>query len=213
MLNLSEIFCSIQGESSYAGLPCIFIRLAGCNLRCRYCDSQYTYNTAFTREIPEIIDQISKFSSVKLVEITGGEPLLQTGSVKLMEKLIALNYTVLLETNGSIDLQNVPTPVVKIVDIKCPGSGHEESFLEKNLEFIDPQKDEIKFVLTDKLDYNWAKNKIIEFGLNGHKLIFSPAYSLIDPQDLANWIISDGIKVRMQLQLHKYIWDPETRGV
>lgn len=213
MLNLSEIFCSIQGESSYAGLPCIFVRLAGCNLRCTYCDSQYSYYASFNMEIPEIIREISKFKPVDLVEITGGEPLLQKGTFQLLQALAEQNYTVLLETNGSINLREVHPAVIKIVDIKCPGSGYPESFLEDNLQFIHPEKDEIKFVLTDRNDYGWAKQQIEKLKLANYKIIFSPAFSLLDPQVLADWIMRDRLKVRMQLQLHKYIWDPSTRGV
>ncbi len=207
MLNISEIFCSIQGESTYAGLPCIFIRLAGCNLRCNYCDTTYSYESDISLSINDIITKVKGYDSVRLVEITGGEPLLQPEINQLFESLHKNGYTILLETNGSISLKNVPEYVIKIVDVKCPGSGEVNSFLIENLEYINKENDEIKFVLSDNFDYNWAKDFIIKYKLNDFEILFSPVSEKFEPQDLAKWIIKDKFPVRMQLQLHKIIWD------
>jgi len=213
MLNISEIFCSIQGESTYTGLPCIFIRLAGCNLRCNYCDTTYSYESDITLSSGEIISKVKDYEPIKLVEITGGEPLLQDEIHELFELLNKNGYTMLLETNGSISLENIPEDVVKIVDVKCPGSGEENSFLLENLEFINKTKDELKFVLIDNYDYNWAKDFIIKYKLEDYKILFSPVTEKLDPQELVKWIIDDKLDVRMQMQLHKIIWDKEQRGV
>ena len=213
MLNISEIFYSIQGESTYAGLPCIFVRLAGCNLRCDYCDTTYSYESDINLSIDDIIAKVKEYDPVKLVEVTGGEPLLQPEVYQLLELLHENSYTILLETNGSISLKDVPSYVIKIVDVKCPGSGEENSFLLENLEYINKEKDEIKFVLTDNFDYNWAKNFVNKYKLNNYKILFSPVSAEIDSQDLAKWIIEDRLNVRMQLQLHKIIWDKDKRGV
>jgi len=213
MLDLSEIFLSIQGESTYAGLPCIFIRLAGCNLRCSYCDSEYSYDASFQRTPEAITEEIQKFQPVKLIEITGGEPLLQKDVIRLFNLLLDRNYTVLLETNGSIDLTTVPERVIKIVDIKCPGSGQVESFLKDNIRYLNKNSDEIKFVICDETDYLWAINRIEEYHISDHEIIFSPVFSLLEPGKLAEWIIRDRLNVRLQIQMHKYIWDPDKRGV
>ena len=213
MLNISEIFCSIQGESTYAGLPCIFIRLAGCNLRCNYCDTTYSYESEITLSTNDIITKIQEYDPIKLVEITGGEPLLQTEVFQLFESLYKNGHTILLETNGSISLKDVPEYVIKIVDVKCPGSGEENSFLLENLEYINKEKDEIKFVLSDNFDYNWAKDFLMKYQLSDYKILFSPVSDKLDPQDLAKWITEDKLPVRMQLQLHKIIWDKDKRGV
>lgn len=213
MLNISEIFCSIQGESTYAGLPCIFIRLSGCNLRCDYCDTTYSYECEITLSINDIITKIKEFDPVKLVEITGGEPLLQHEVYQLISSLHENGNTILLETNGSISLKDTPEYIIKIVDVKCPGSGEENSFLIENLEFISMEKDEIKFVLSDNFDYNWAKDFVMKYNLNDYEILFSPVSEKLEPQDLAKWITEDKLPVRMQLQLHKIIWDKEKRGV
>ena len=213
MLNISEIFCSIQGESTYAGLPCIFIRLAGCNLRCDYCDTTYSYVSDISLSINDIITKIKEYDSIKLLEITGGEPLLQPEVYQLFESLHKDGYTILLETNGSISLKGIPEYIIKIVDVKCPGSGEEKSFLLENLEFINQENDEIKFVLSDNFDYNWAKDFIIKYQLNEYEILFSPVLDKLNLQDLAKWITEDKLTVRMQLQLHKIIWDKDKRGV
>ena len=213
MLKISEIFCSIQGESTYAGLPCIFIRLAGCNLRCDYCDTTYSYESDITLSTNDIITKVKEYDPVKLVEITGGEPLLQLEVYQLISSLHENGYTILLETNGSISLKEIPEYVIKIVDVKCPGSGEENSFLIENLEFINKEKDEIKFVLTNNFDYNWAKDFVMKYNLIDYEILFSPVSDKLNPQDLAKWIIEDKLTVRMQLQLHKIIWDKDRRGV
>ncbi len=213
MLNISEIFCSIQGESTYAGLPCIFIRLAGCNLRCDYCDTTYSYESDISLSIDDIFTKIKEFDPIKLVEITGGEPLLQPEVYQLFELLHKDGYTILLETNGSISLKEIPEYIIKIVDVKCPGSGEENSFLLENLEFINQVSDEIKFVLSNNFDYNWAKDFIMKYQLNEYEILFSPVADKLNSQDLAKWITEDRLSVRMQLQLHKIIWDKDKRGV
>lgn len=213
MLNISEIFCSIQGESTYAGLPCIFIRLAGCNLRCDYCDTTYSYESEITLSTNDIITKVKEYNPTKFVEITGGEPLLQPEVFQLIESLHNDGYTILLETNGSISLKDVPEYVIKIVDVKCPGSGEENSFLLENLEYIYKEKDEIKFVLSDNYDYNWAKDFMFKYKLNDYEILLSPVSEKLEPQNLAKWITEDKLSVRMQLQLHKIIWDKNRRGV
>ncbi len=213
MLNISEIFCSIQGESSYAGMPCIFIRLAGCNLRCDYCDTTYSYKSEISLSVDDITTKIKEYHPVKLVEITGGEPLLQPEVYQLFESLQKNGYTILLETNGSISLKDIPEYIIKIVDVKCPGSGEENSFLLENLEFIKQENDEIKFVLSNNFDYNWAKDFIMKYQLNDYEILFSPVSEKLNSKDLAKWIIDDKLSVRMQLQLHKIIWDKDKRGV
>ncbi|MBT3756985.1 MAG: radical SAM protein [Candidatus Cloacimonetes bacterium] len=213
MLKISEIFCSIQGESTYSGLPCIFIRLAGCNLRCDYCDSIYSYESDVEFSVADIISKIRGYNPLKLVEITGGEPLLQSEVYQLFELLHQDGFTILIESNGSISLRDVPEHIIKIVDVKCPGSGEDDSFLLENLEFIHKEKDEIKFVLSDNFDYNWAKDFITKYKLNDYEILFSAVSDRLDQQDLAQWIVEDGLSVRMQLQLHKVIWDKDKRGV
>ena len=213
MLKISEIFCSIQGESTYSGLPCIFIRLAGCNLRCDYCDTTYSYESDISLSIDDIITKIQEYDPIKLVEITGGEPLLQSEVFQLISLLHENGYTILLETNGSMLLKDVPEYVIKIIDVKGPGSDEENSFLIENLEYINIEKDEIKFVLSDNFDYNWAKDFIMKYQLNEYEILFSPVAGKLKPADLAKWIIDDKLSVRMQLQLHKIIWDKDKRGI
>ena len=213
MLDVSEIYCSIQGESTYTGLPCAFVRLAGCNLRCNYCDTTYSYKSEITLSINDIITKVKEYDPVKLVEITGGEPLMQPEVFQLIRLLYENDHTILLETNGSILLKDVPDYVIKIVDVKCPGSGEENSFLLENLEFINKEKDEIKFVLSDNFDYNWAKDFVMKYNLIDYEILFSPVLEKLEPQKLAKWITEDNLLVRMQLQLHKLIWGKDTKGV
>lgn len=212
-MELSEIFMSIQGESTFSGLPCIFIRLAGCNLRCNYCDSVYSYTSKFTASPEEIVNQIQEYSPVKLVEITGGEPLLQIETIELFHRLKNAGYQILLETNGSISLINVPKYVHKIVDVKCPGSSEGDSFLLANFPYINHKSDEIKFVLSSREDYLWMKNKILEHSLEQHQILLSCVFTRLEPQQLIQWVLEDRLLVRVQLQIHKYIWDPKARGV
>ena len=222
-----EIYRSIQGESSFAGLPCTFIRLAGCNLRCDWCDSEYTFTGGRKMSIDEVENEVKALSPPGLVEITGGEPMLQEGEVvPLMERLIARGHTVLLETSGERPLERVPKGVHKIVDVKCPDSGEGGTFRMENLATLGPA-DEVKFVISSRADYEFARQFTLEHELARRTggVIFSPAFRkdaretrdashcLVDPRELAEWIVADGLNVRLGLQIHKFIWAPETKGV
>lgn len=211
-MKVCEIFTSIQGESSYAGLPCTFIRLTGCNLRCSYCDTVYAYEEGTELTEDEIINKV-KAAGTNTVEITGGEPLLQDGVLNLIKSLLDEGCTVLVETNGSQDIKGIDKRAVIILDIKTPGSKMSEKMRLSNLTYLKPA-DELKFVITDRRDYDWSKNFIIEHGLSWKcKILFSPVFGDVDPADLSTWIISDRLDVRLNLQLHKYIYGPDTRGV
>ncbi|MEN8134473.1 MAG: radical SAM protein [Thermodesulfobacteriota bacterium] len=211
-LEISELFFSIQGESSYGGQPCVFIRLSGCNLRCSYCDAEYTYEEAGTRkDISEIMAFVAQHEGFP-VEITGGEPLLQENVYLLMDELLAAGCRVLLETNGSISLTKVPAGVVKIMDVKCPGSTMHEHLLTDNLDLLGPG-DELKFVLCSRADYEWAVKLINNTALNKAIIIhFSPVPGKLESAQLAEWILKDRLPVRLQLQLHKFLWPYEIRG-
>ena len=211
-LKINEIFHSIQGESSYTGLPCIFIRLTYCNLRCSYCDTEYAFYEGSDMTVKEILDKIKQYST-NLVMVTGGEPLIQDGSIKLMTQLLQNKYDVMLETSGSLSLDKVPKDVIKIVDFKCPSS----KMMNKNdwtiLNDIN-KTDEIKFVIGNREDYDWSKDMIKNYNLNKIcPILFSPVYDKINMEDLSKWILDDGIKVRLQIQLHKHIWDADKKGV
>ncbi|MCL6582256.1 MAG: radical SAM protein [bacterium] len=211
MLRVNEIFVSIQGESTYAGQLCGIIRLSGCNLRCRYCDTRYAYDDYFLATVDEICNQIGQYQTPLLL-LTGGEPLLQEESYELMDRLSCLGHTVLLETNGSIDISRVPSGVVKIVDIKCPGSGESQQICWKNLERLAPS-DEVKFVISNQEDLEWATQIVAHYQLGKVcRVLFSPAFGWIKPSTLAEWIINHHLPVRLQLQLHKIIWGKEARG-
>ncbi|MBJ48728.1 MAG: 7-carboxy-7-deazaguanine synthase [Candidatus Marinimicrobia bacterium] len=211
-LKINEIFYSIQGESSYTGLPCVFIRLTYCNLRCSYCDSEYAFYEGRNMSFSDINTEIKKYPT-KLAMITGGEPLLQKKSVDLMQLLIEDGYSVMLETSGSLSLENVPKEVIKIVDFKCPSSKMKHKNDWSILNDID-NKDEIKFVIGNEEDYNWSKSKIVKYNLNEKcQILFSPIYGSIDIKELCNWILNDGLNVRLQTQLHKLIWGPDKKGV
>ncbi len=212
LLNIAELFFSIQGESSYAGQPCVFIRLAGCNLRCNFCDARYANEEPPTRRsLAEILTFAADYPRFP-VEITGGEPLLQEGVYPLMEALLAAGRLVLLETNGSLALDKVPTGGVKIVDIKCPDSGAAESFAPGNLQKLTPQ-DELKFVISSRDDYNWAVEFLREQRLPGALIVhFSPVTTILEPGTLADWILADRLGVRLQIQLHKVLWPEAMRG-
>jgi 7-carboxy-7-deazaguanine synthase len=216
---VTEIFQSIQGESTYAGRPCIFVRLTGCNLRCRWCDTAYAFYGGTRMTVEEVLERVRAFAGVDgaripLVELTGGEPMLQADIHPLIEKLLAEEFTVLIETSGERYLGTLPKEVVKIMDIKCPGSGEGGTLHEKNLEVLD-RKDEIKFVLADEADYIWAREFLRERRLTNivGTIIFSPAFGELEPRQLSEWILRDRLPVRLGLQLHKFIWEPETRGV
>ncbi len=214
LFQISEIFQSIQGESTYAGVPCVFIRLAGCNLECDWCDTTYANEPGAGAEmtLDEIVGEVEKFNVDQgLVEITGGEPCRQPGTPELTRRLLSIGYCVLLETNGSVSLEALPEGVVKIVDVKCPSSAQDGSFLMNNIQYLNID-DEVKFVIADRQDYDFAK-RFVEEHLRGvtDKILFAPVKPRLAPSELADWILRDGIRVRLQLQLHSYIWD-EGRG-
>lgn len=225
-LQITEIFHSIQGESTRAGLPCVFVRLTGCNLRCRWCDTEYAFYGGRRMAVSEVAAAVGAYGC-RLVEITGGEPLLQAAAVgALARQLLASGHTVMLETSGERDLGEVPAEVVKIVDVKCPGSGEAGTFRVANLERLGPQ-DELKFVIADRADYEYARAFIAAHGLEGRAsaLLLSPAFRQdaagergsgqcqLDPSTLAEWMLADGLGCRLSLQIHKYIWDPAVHGV
>ena len=211
-MNICEIFTSIQGESSYAGLPCTFIRLTGCNLRCAYCDTTYAYAEGSERSVEEVACVV-RDSGVKLVEITGGEPLLQEDVYPLIERLLNSGYTVLVETNGSMSIREIDRRAVLILDIKTPGSGMSGEMDFSNLAYL-KQTDEIKFVLTGRADYEWVKAIMSSYAL-GEKchILLSPAFGNLSPEQLAGWILEDRLAVRLNLQLHNYIFGPGRKGV
>lgn len=227
-MQVTEIYKSLQGESTYAGLPCVFVRLTGCNLRCVWCDTEYSFYGGRKMPPEQVFNEIERLlPSGGLVEITGGEPMLQERElVPLMEKLLNTGYTVLLETSGERPLDRVPAGVVKIVDVKCPGSGEGDSFRPENLDTLQSH-DEVKFVISDRADYEFAREFTMLHELNRKvsAILFSPAFSkdaagardasncLLDPQTLAEWMLEDGVPARLNLQIHKLIWDPALKGV
>lgn len=211
-LDISELFFSIQGESTRIGLPCIFVRLSFCNLRCRWCDSEYTFTPGTRRSLEDIIEQVQSYPC-RLVEITGGEPLLQEPVFPLMTRLCELGYEVLLETSGSLAVDRVDPRVRRIIDVKCPGSGMQARNRPAILDTL-RDTDELKFVLADRNDYTWARDKVLQEHLAERcPILFSPVFDELDARLLAEWILADGLPVRYQLQLHKFIWEPSTRGV
>ena len=227
-MQIIEIYKSLQGESTYAGLPCVFVRLAGCNLRCSWCDSEYTFTGGRRMTQDEIFCEVERLSPHGgLVEITGGEPMLQERDVvPLMQRLLDDGYSVLVETSGERPLEQVPKAVVKIVDVKCPHSGEPDTFRRENLETLTSQ-DEVKFVLADRTDYDFAREFAEEHELARRTaaVLFSPAFRktatgardashcLLDPRELSEWMLADGVKARLSLQIHKFIWDPALKGV
>jgi len=227
-MQISEIYKSLQGESTYAGLPCVFVRLTGCNLRCSWCDSEFSFYGGRKMALQEVLGEVARLSpNGGLVEITGGEPMLQEREViPLMEQLLDADYQVLLETSGERVLARVPKAVIKIVDVKCPQSGEGETFAMENLKALQ-RHDELKFVLTDRTDYEFARDFVSnhELAERVHAILFSPAFEKtasgtrdtshcqLDPQQLAEWILADDVPVRLSLQIHKLIWDPAAKGV
>ncbi len=209
-MQVSEIFFSIQGESTYVGMPCAFIRLAGCNLECGWCDTDYAKSVegASDMSIDEILVEVKKLNT-KLVEVTGGEPMVQADTVELTALLLDEGYEVLMETNGSVDMSPLDDRVVKVIDIKCPMSGHDGSFRMDNLGLIN-ERDEVKFVIGDEADYEYAK-RFMEENIQDRTLnvLFAPVRPDLTPSVLADWILRDGLHVRLQLQLHSYIWEEE----
>ncbi len=217
-LMVNEIFYSIQGESSHAGKPCVFIRLTYCNLRCTYCDTPYAFYEGKPFTISEILEYV-KQHRCELVEVTGGEPLIQPGANPLMAELCNAGYTVMLETSGSISIAEVDPRVIKIVDFKCPSSGMVHKNREENVHFLFPQ-DEVKFVIGNREDYQWALDFIKRTGVakKVHAVLFSPVFNTIEPREMVEWMLADHLQewipnIRFQLQLHKFIWSPHQRGV
>lgn len=212
-LRINEIFFSIQGESTWAGCPCVFVRLTGCNLRCVWCDTEYAFREGRQKPIAEIVEQVRAYGC-DLVEITGGEPMLQKGIYALFAALLDAGLTVMLETSGERDLSRVDPRVIKIMDLKCPGSGESERNRWSNLDALSA-RDEVKFVLTDRRDYEWAREAIERHRIAArvNAVLMSPAFGLLEPRNLAEWILADRLPVRMQLQMHKHIWPPSMRGV
>jgi len=211
-LKINEIYHSIQGESSYSGLPCVFVRLTYCNLRCSYCDTEYAFYEGKDMSIKQIIKKINSYKC-NLVEITGGEPLLQKNCIKLINELEKNNKKVLIETGGSLSIQNISKKTHIILDLKCPSSNMENKNLWENLDYI-KKTDEIKFVVGNKVDYEWTKNIIKKYDLeNKCHLLISPVYDKIDNEKIINWILKDNLKIRFQIQLHKEIWDKDKKGV
>ena len=227
-MQITEIYKSLQGESTYAGLPCVFVRFTGCNLRCTWCDSEYSFYGGANMSQDEVFREVARLSPQGgLVEITGGEPMLQEReAVPLMQRLLDAGYTVLLETDGERPLEQVPKSVVKIVDVKCPHSGEADTFRLQNLEVLTAH-DEVKFVLSDRADYEFAREFTIRHGLATRvkAVLFSPAFRkdasgssdtshcLLDPQRLAEWMLEDNVPARLGLQIHKFVWDPAMKGV
>lgn len=213
-MRITEIFHSIQGESTRAGWPCVFIRTTGCNLRCVWCDTAYSFHGGEDLSLDEILEEVDRIGgSTRLVEITGGEPLLQHEVGELAEQLLERGYTVLCETSGSVPVDRVPEDVVKIMDLKAPGSGEAAANDWDNLELLDPDRDELKVVIRDREDYEWAVRRIEERDLGRFALHFSPSFGELDARELSEWILEDGLPVRVNLQIHKFIWEPETKGV
>ena len=224
---LIEIYKSVQGESSFAGRPCIFVRLAGCNLRCAWCDSEYTFKGGYKLSEDEVVAEIEKLAPVRLIEFTGGEPMLQEREiVPLMRRLLVSGYELMIETSGERPLANVPVEVHKIVDVKCPGSGEGGSFRMENLAAL-TRRDEVKFVISDRADYDFASEFVREHGLEQKvgSVLFSPAFTktpspvrtvencLLDPRLLVEWMLADGLEARLSLQIHKFVWEPAMKGV
>ena len=211
-LRINEIYFSIQGESTHAGRPCIFIRLTYCNIRCSYCDTEYAFQDGNDMEISEILDKIKQWDC-NLVEVTGGEPLFQDECSDLLKELIQHGYEVLLETGGSLSVKGVPREVIKIVDFKCPSSGMTEKNLWSIIDDLMPF-DEVKFVIGDREDFDWAGKMLDQYSLSKKCVVlFSPIFNGIDPSLIANWILEDNLPVRMHIQMHKHIWGPDTIGV
>jgi 7-carboxy-7-deazaguanine synthase len=213
LLTLNEIFYSVQGESSYAGRPCVFVRLTACDLRCSWCDTPYAFHEGTRRQLDDVLDEVDGFDC-PLVEVTGGEPLLQEGVYPLMQRLLERGKTVLLETGGHRSTERVPEQVVTVIDVKCPGSGEQEKMHWTNLDRLRPH-DEVKFVVKDRVDYEYAREVMRRYRLadRAAAVHLSPVHGVLNPRTLSEWVLADNLPVRVQLQLHKYIWDAQTRGV
>ena len=211
-LQVTEIFHSIQGESTHAGKPCVFVRLTGCGLRCTYCDTSYAFGGGQEMTIDQILTEASQHPT-RTVEITGGEPMEQAGVYSLMDSFLKTGYTVMLETGGHVALANVPTEVIKIIDVKCPDSNEGGTFVELNLETA-AAHDEFKFVISSPQDYAWAREFYrTHLSQKPNAVLFSPAHNRLSARELSEWVLSDNLEVRIQLQIHKFIWGPDARGV
>lgn len=211
-LLVHEIYASLQGESSYAGRPCVFVRLTGCNLRCTYCDTEYAFYGGERLSVDDVVTKVVGYG-IPLVEITGGEPLLQKECVTLARQLLDAGLTVLIETSGERPINVLPAGIIRIMDIKCPSSGECEKMHWDNIAHLN-KRDEVKFVIGDRADYEWTRDVMQQHDLTERcAVLVSTVFGKLDPKDLAEWVIEDKLDVRFQLQLHKYIWDPETRGV
>ena len=213
MLTVNEIFYSIQGESTYTGRPCVFIRLTACDLRCSWCDTPYAFSEGRKVSVDDVVKEVERYDCA-LVEITGGEPLLQEDVYPLMDRLLADGKTVLIETGGHLSVERVPLGAVKVMDIKCPGSGEADRHDWSNLDRLTAQ-DQVKFVIRDRVDYEYARDTLGWCDLDRRcaATLFSPVHGVLDPKTLATWVLEDRLPVRVQLQLHKYIWGSEARGV
>jgi 7-carboxy-7-deazaguanine synthase len=212
MLTINEIFYSIQGESTRAGWPCVFVRLTACDLRCSWCDTPYAFHEGTKRSIDDVVAEVERYGCV-LVEITGGEPLLQEDVYPLMDELLARGHTVMLETGGHRSIARVPSNVIKIVDVKCPGSGESDKNEWRNLDALE-RHDEVKFVIKDRADYEFAVDVLRRHDVSrAGAILFSPVHGTLDPRTLAEWMLADHVSARLQVQLHKLIWPPDTRGV
>lgn len=213
MLKINEIYHSIQGESTNAGKPCVFVRLTYCNLRCTYCDTEYAFYEGKDMSVKQLIDKVEKYNC-KLVEITGGEPLVQLNEcLQLMKELCELGYEVLIETGGSISVKDIDPRVKIIMDLKCPSSGMDQKNLYENIQYLKPT-DELKFVIGNREDYEWTLKLLNKHNLYGKcEILFSVVFGKLESVELVNWILEDKLEVRFQLQMHKYIWHPETKGV
>ena len=213
MLTVNEIFHSIQGESTHAGRPCVFVRLTACDLRCSWCDTPYAFTEGRKMSVDDVVERVRGYNC-DVVEITGGEPLLQKEVYPLMERLLDEGRTVMVETGGHLSAEQVPAGVIRVIDVKCPASGEAGRMHWPNLERL-RSTDEIKFVIQDRADYEYARQIVEKHDLvhRSGAVLFSPVHGLLDPRQLAEWILADRLPVRLQLQAHKYIWDPKTRGV
>ena len=213
MLTINEIFHSIQGESTFAGEPCVFVRLTACDLRCSWCDTPYAFHEGKKMSIDEVLGEVERFGC-PTVEVTGGEPLLQRDVYPLMSRLLESGKTVLLETGGHHSIAEVPAGVVRIVDVKCPGSGESEKMDWENLNRV-TDRDQVKFVIKDRADYEFSRDIVCRERLHQRvaAVLFSPVHGVMDAKELAAWILADRLPVRLQLQAHKFIWSPDTRGV
>jgi len=212
VLKVNEIFHSIQGESRHAGRPCVFVRLTGCNLRCTWCDTAYAFEEGIDLSVRFVLERIAPYAT-RYVLITGGEPLVQEGATDLIGELCDRGYEVAVETGGSLDISSVDRRAMLVMDLKCPGSGMSQKNRWENMALLKPT-DEVKFVLADRADYDWARDAIARHRLSDRcGVLLSPVHGALQPRSLAEWILADRLPVRLQLQIHKYIWPPDLRGV